>query len=55
MLPKGYKAVVDWFQEVASDPHYANPILTRYDVGGDSDGDEEYDAPGLDLNKLESE
>jgi len=52
MLPKGYKTVVDWFQNVASDLHYANPVLTRYDVG-DSDGDEEYDAPGLDFNKVE--
>ncbi|TVY76155.1 hypothetical protein LSUE1_G007513, partial [Lachnellula suecica] len=40
MLPKGYKVVVDWFQEVAADPDYANPKFERIDVGGESDNEE---------------
>ncbi|KUJ13645.1 uncharacterized protein LY89DRAFT_144664 [Mollisia scopiformis] len=40
LLPKGYKTVVDWFQEVASDRDYANPKFDRYDFGG-SDNEEE--------------
>lgn len=39
MLPKGYRTVVDWFQEVASDPDYANPKFERIDVGEESDDD----------------
>jgi len=31
LLPRGYKTVVDWFQEVAEDPEYANPEYERYD------------------------
>lgn len=31
MLPKGYKTVIDWFQEVAVDPGYANPEFYRQD------------------------
>ena len=31
MLPKGYKTIVDWFQEVAGDFDYANPEFRRYD------------------------
>ena len=53
MLPKGYKIVLDWFQEVASDPDYANPVFHRYDGSGEDDKDEEYDAPGIDFNKLQ--
>lgn len=52
MLPKGYITVMDWFQEVASDPDYANPVFERYDCGG-SDEEEEYDAPGIDFNKVQ--
>jgi hypothetical protein len=46
MLPKGYKIVVNWFQEVAEDPDYANPEMrneTR-DMNNniiESDSDEE--------------
>ena len=31
MLPKGYKTIINWFQEVAADPFYANPMLARID------------------------
>lgn len=47
MLPKGYKTVLGWFQEVAADPSYANPEFTRYDFG-DSD-EEEAQEPGVQL------
>jgi hypothetical protein len=40
MLPKGYKTLVDWFQEVAADPDYANPKFERIDVGDESDDEE---------------
>jgi hypothetical protein len=41
MLPKGYKTVVDWFTDVASDPEYANPVFVRHD---DDDSDAETEA-----------
>jgi hypothetical protein len=50
MLPKGFKVIIDWFQEAAEDPDYANPEMhneTR-DMDGnivDSD-DEEEERPG---------
>ena len=53
MLPKGYKTVMDWLQEVASNLHYANPVFERYDDGEDSDEEVEYDAPGIDFNKVQ--
>lgn len=42
MLPKGYKTLVDWFQEVAVDLDYANPKFERIDVGDKSDDEEEF-------------
>jgi hypothetical protein len=39
MLPTGYKIIIDWFQEVAADPDYANPLLVRHD---DDEEDENY-------------
>lgn len=47
MLPKGYKTIVDWFQEVAADPNYANPNLVRFD---DDDTDEEEQAGGIEMD-----
>ena len=46
MLPKGYKVVIDWFQDVAEDPDYENPHMrneTRNMRGEivDSDDDDE--------------
>ena len=38
MLPKGYKTILDWFQEVAADPDYNNPEYTRQ--GNDESEDE---------------
>ena len=52
MLPKGYKTVVDWFQEVASDPSYANPVFAIFD---ERDEEEEVDTPGVDLKGVEVE
>lgn len=53
MLPKGYKTVVDWFQEVAADPDYANPKFVRFD-SGDSDEEEgpEQDISGVDSSRV---
>jgi len=42
MLPKGYRILVDWFQEVAADSNYANPTFERIDVGDESDEDHEF-------------
>jgi hypothetical protein len=47
MLPKGYKTVINWFQEVAADPKYANPEFVRYD--DDSEVEEEQE-PGIQLD-----
>ena len=47
MLPKGYKTIIDWFEEVAADPEYENPLFQRYD---DEDEDEEEpQEPGIEL------
>lgn len=58
MLPKGYKTVLNWFQEVAADPNYANPKFERIDVGGESDDEpsvnDDGDAlEGADMEELE--
>jgi hypothetical protein len=41
MLPKGYKTVIDWFQEVAAGTNYANPEFRRYDSYSYLSGDTE--------------
>ena len=52
MLPKGYKTVVAWFEEVAADPEgYANPTFMRFDDGDDDSVDVEWEEPGLELGK----
>ena len=33
MLPRGYKTIIAWFEEVAQDPKYANPEFVRFDDG----------------------
>jgi hypothetical protein len=53
VLPKGYKTIIDWFQEVGLDPNYANPKLQRFDV---EEGDDEEPKPlkgGIELNRIE--
>lgn len=52
MLPKGYKTVVDWFQEVAEDPEYVNPVFARFDSCESDEGEEE-DTPGINFNRVE--
>ena len=52
MLPKGYKTVIDWFQEVAAEPNYANPELHRFD-DDDSDADTEEQEAGINLSPVE--
>jgi hypothetical protein len=52
MLPKGYKTIIDWFQEVATDPDYANPEFQRYD-DDDSDVEMEPQEPGIELKRVE--
>jgi hypothetical protein len=48
ILPKGYKTVIDWFQEVAAHPHYANPNFVRFN---DDSEEEEPQEPGIDLQE----
>ena len=52
MLAKGHKTVIDWFQEVAGDPNYANPNFVRFDAESD---EEEPQEPGIDLGSRQSE
>lgn len=47
MLPKGYKTVINWFQEVAANPNYINPEFLRYD--DDESEPEEEQEPGIEL------
>lgn len=42
MLPKGYKTIIDWFQEVGLDPEYANPAFQRFDIDDKDDGGEQH-------------
>lgn len=49
LLPKGYKLIIDWFQEVAADHDYANPGFTRVD-NEDSDDDLELHGEGIELD-----
>ena len=52
MLLKGYKTIIDWFQEVGLDPDYANPTFERFDV----EEDEEEEKPlegGVELKRIE--
>jgi hypothetical protein len=41
MLPKGYKTIVDWFQEVGLNPEYANPTFQRIEIDEDDDDDDD--------------
>lgn len=51
MLPKGFMTIVDWFQEVAADPNYANPELVRFDYDDEGEGGlEQFSTPGIDFN-----
>jgi hypothetical protein len=47
MLPKGYKTIIDWFEEVAADPEYENPLFQRYD--DEDEEEEEQQEPGIEL------
>ena len=51
MLPKGYRTVIDWFQEVAQNPSYANPGFLRFD--DESDREEEHDVPGIEFSPVQ--
>ena len=45
-MPKGYKIIIDWFQQVSEDPEYANPEMrneTRDMDGNIVDSDDEED------------
>ncbi len=54
MLPKGYKVVLDWFQEVARQPNYENPKFERFDFGGSDDEEEIDEIPWNATEKLNS-
>jgi hypothetical protein len=36
-LPHGYKTIIDWFQEVASDEQYVNPTFEGFDFDDGTD------------------
>lgn len=44
MLPKGYKTIIDWFNEVAADPKYMNPEYKTVTIDGA--GNENDTGPG---------
>ena len=52
MLPRGYRTIIDWFQEVGLDPDYANPALERFDEESD-DEDQKPLEGGVELNRFE--
>jgi hypothetical protein len=51
MLPKGYKTVLDWFQEVATEPEFRNPEYTRHD--DDDESEDEVPQGGIEFYPLE--
>jgi hypothetical protein len=53
MLPKGYKTIIDWFQEVGLNPEYTNPAFERFDVGEDDEEEEKPLEGGVELNRTE--
>jgi len=53
MLPKGYKTIIDWFQEVGLNPEYTNPAFERFDVGEDDEEEEKPLEGGIELNRTE--
>lgn len=53
MLPKGYKEILRWFQEVAADEEYENPEFERVDSAEDGDDEEEeLMSGGIDLEHM---
>ena len=48
-MPIGYKTIIDWFQEVAADPQYANPELVRFD--DEESEEEDWDEPGIPIEE----
>ena len=53
MLPKGYRTIIDWFQEVNLDPDYANPTFQRIEFEDDDDEEEKPLSGGVELNRIE--
>jgi hypothetical protein len=51
MLPKGYKTIIDWFQEVGLAPEYANPAFQRFD--DDEDEEEKPLEGGIEMKRTE--
>ena len=51
MLPRGYRTIIDWFQEVGLDPDYANPALESFDESDDED--QKPLEGGVELNRFE--
>lgn len=50
MLVKGYKIVLDWFLEAASDPNYENPKFKPFEFGA-GDEEEELEQTWRDYNE----
>jgi hypothetical protein len=55
MLSKGYKIIIDWFQEVGVDPNYANPVFQRFDIDDKDDGEKKQLVleGGIDMKRIE--
>jgi len=53
MLPKGYKTIIDWFQEVGLNPEYTNPAFERFDFDEDDEEEENPLEGGVELKRAE--
>lgn len=52
MLPKGYKTVIDWFQEVDLDADYVNPVFERFDVEEEEEVPSGWKEGGVPINQM---
>ena len=52
MLPRGYRTIIDWFQEVGLDPDYANRVLERFDEESDDEDQKPLEGRN-ELNRIE--
>jgi hypothetical protein len=53
MLPKGYRTIIDWFQEVNLDPDFANPTFQRIEFEEEEDEEEKPMEGGVELSRIE--
>lgn len=53
MLPKGYKTIIGWFQEVGLDPDYVNPTFERFDFEEDEVAEKPLEGGVVELSGIE--